>query len=252
MDKSFKLTCKNDVLDLIRDQEYQDRLWGLYDFSTYGSGHPQLQILSHDGYDVREDDVEFKISRRNSLNKSMLQTDTDAYAAFTAETLDRRIGAARASLQVRYDELLDKADEVQMELLYLMMLMRLRKRFDIEPVVHTSNQWVKKSDLGDSEYSFERSNTVFRMFYRVNVFKGLTYPYQLYWSVTVQSPALNTAESVADQEKKFRTKEEMQKYLDGRIKAYDKYFLDMNPAVPEQYLRNFTFAGQLLPGYRTV
>lgn len=250
MNKIFKLTCKDDVMALIRNQEYQDRLWSDYDFSTYGSGHPLLEILSHGGYDIRESDVEFKLYRRNTLNLSMLQTDTDAYTAYSKEALETVIGSARATLQTHYDELLDKADEVQMELLYLMMLMRLRKRYDIKPVEHTSNQWIRKNIIGDREYICERSNTVYRMYYRVNIWNEDTRPCTLYWDVTVQSPALGKPDTIAEQERKFKTEAEMQKYLDGRIKAYDKYFKEVNPPIPEPLLDHFTYAGQLLPGYR--
>lgn len=242
MKKSFKLSCKEDVIDLIRDPKYQDAIIGVYDFSTYGSGHPQLSILSHDGYDIREDDVEFKLYRRNSLNKSMLQTDTDAYTAYSEGALETAIGSARATLQTHYDELLDKADKVQMELLYLMMLMRLRKRFDIMPVEHTENQWVKTPTYGN-EYYCVRSNMVYRMFYRIN-------GNELYWDVSVQSPALGKPQEIGGQNKTFKTEADLHKYLNGRIKAYDKYFQEVSPPVPESLLDHFTYAGQLLPGYR--
>ena len=242
MTKSFKLTCKDDVMDLIRDQEYHDRLWGAYDFSTYGSGHPQLEILSHDGYDIREGGVEFKLHRRNSLNTSMLQTDTDDYAEYSPSALEARIGIARGSLEKHYDELLDKADEVQMEMLYLMMLMRLRKRFDIKPVEHTGNQW--KAQINPYEHGCTRSNMVYRMYYRID--DGT----HLCWSVTVQSPAFGKPEEIAGQDKTFKTEDELHKYLEGRIKAYDKYFKEFSPPVPDQFLHHFTYAGQLLPGYR--
>ena len=258
MNKSFKLTCKNDVLDLIRNQEYQDALFGSYDFSTYGSGHPQLSILSHDGNDIRNDDMEFMLYRRNTLNMSMLQTDTNAYTSYSRDALETAIGSARASLQTHYDELLDKADEVQMEMLYLMILMRLRKRFDIKPVESTGNQW-EHHEVSKYEYECERSNMVYRMYYRVYLDhdwnrstqrQELTGGCTLYWEVQTQSPALGKADTIGGQEKRFKTEEAMKKYLDGRIKAYDKYFTELSPPVPELFLDHFTYAGQLLPGYR--
>ena len=109
MNKSFTLTCKQDVIDLIRNQEYQDSLWDTYDFTTYGSGHPQMPILSHDGYNIR-DDVEFKLYRRCSLKESMLHTDTSSYAKYSVMSLETAIGSVRASLERHYDALLDKAD----------------------------------------------------------------------------------------------------------------------------------------------
>lgn len=34
------------------------------------------------------------------------------------------------------------------------------------------------------------------------------------------------------------------------MKAYDKYFKEISPPIPEEYLSGFVYAGQLLPGYR--
>jgi hypothetical protein len=41
----------------------------------------------------------------------------------------------------------------------------------------------------------------------------------------------------------------MDKYLDGRIKAYAYLFTDSNPPVPAEYARYFEKHGVLLPGY---
>lgn len=258
MNKSFSLTCKQDVIDLIRNQEYQDSLWDTYDFTTYGSGHPQMPILSHDGYNIRDDDVEFKLYRRCSLKESMLQTDTSSYANYSVKSLENAIGSVRASLERHYDALLDKADELQMELLYLMMLMRLRKRFDIKPVQHTSNQWERRDIAQDREYTCERSNMVFKMQY--HVYRGYrwdqtqqkeipTDSWRLSWDVWTQS-LVGKPLKIGAQDKKFRSESEMKSYLAGRIKAYDKYFKEISPPIPEEYLSGFVYAGQLLLGYR--
>ena len=73
MNKSFTKTCKQDLIDLIRNQEYQDSLWDTYDFTTYGSGHPQMPILSHDGYNIRDDDGLLK-SKTSMLHRKNRQT----------------------------------------------------------------------------------------------------------------------------------------------------------------------------------
>lgn len=253
MHKSFKLENKQSVLSLVNDKQYQEGRWGEYDFWTYGSGHPQLSILSHDGYNIREEDSEFKIMRHAAPNRNMLQTDVSAYEALSAEELEQLIREEKEHLEEHYNALLKQADDVQMELLYLMMLMRLRKYFDIKPVEHTSNQWIRNEVYPGEpgrEYNCTRSNMVYRMYYRVSHYDyGGTRPYSLYWSVDVWNPSEDRNSTIGVQDKSFKTEEEMLKYLNGRIKAYDKYFKEISPAVPERFLQNFTFGGKLLPGY---
>ncbi len=41
----------------------------------------------------------------------------------------------------------------------------------------------------------------------------------------------------------------MEKYLNGRIKAYEKLFTEISPAIPQEYAEQFKVNGQLLPGY---
>jgi hypothetical protein len=41
----------------------------------------------------------------------------------------------------------------------------------------------------------------------------------------------------------------MEKYLNGRIKAYEHLFTDIFPKIPQEYVKFFTVNGLLLPGY---
>ena len=79
--------------------------------------------------------------------------------------------------------------------------------------------------------------------------------YSLYWSLYIRAPkekerAGDLFEKIAGQEKKFKTKEEMEKYLAGRIKAYDHLFQEEFPVVPKEYAEMFMFHGMVKPGYR--
>ena len=44
-------------------------------------------------------------------------------------------------------------------------------------------------------------------------------------------------------------REELDKYLNGRIKAHDHYFTEISPAIPKEYADCFKVNGCLLPGY---
>ena len=41
----------------------------------------------------------------------------------------------------------------------------------------------------------------------------------------------------------------MEKYLNGRIKAYDRLFTEISPPIPQEYAEHFKVNGMLLPDY---
>lgn len=259
MYKSFKLTGKQDLTDLLKNPKFENALIGDFDFAAYRYGDSRPEILRHESFQISDGDGDFKINRHCAVNKEMTQTDTDAYKDYSDEALETAIQSARALLETHYGELLQKADEIQMEILYLMMLTRIKEGRRIRPIAHTNNKWVKASTTPDYVESAERSNAVYKMYYRIyrdhnwntktckNEFTGRC---RLFWSVSVQSPALGTpVNTIGEQERAFKSEEDMQKYLNGRIKAYDKYFVEVYPPVPKEFLHNFVYAGQMLPGY---
>ena len=47
----------------------------------------------------------------------------------------------------------------------------------------------------------------------------------------------------------FASREALDKYLNGRIKAHAHYFTEISPAIPKEYADCFKVNGCLLPGY---
>ena len=41
----------------------------------------------------------------------------------------------------------------------------------------------------------------------------------------------------------------MEKYLNGRIKAYDRLFTEISPPIPQEYADYFKVNGMLMPDY---
>lgn len=122
------------------------------------------------------------------------------------------------------------------------------------PVKHTGNRWV------NGEYDWHRiSNTVYMMDYRIwgntrhdrTAQKSFTTSWELSWSVHLQDPAdFRSNGRIAGQDRKrFADKAAMDKYLQGRIKAYAHLFTEISPPVPKEHIRRFTVNGHLLPGY---
>ena len=120
-------------------------------------------------------------------------------------------------------------------------------------VQHTSNEWQK------GEYDrYTRSNRVYQMNYHIyentrydrGKQQSVTYSYSLTWGVYTNSPNRNGQAKIAGQDRKvFADKAAMEKYLNGRIKAYDRLFTEISPAIPQEYADYFKVNGMLLPGY---
>ena len=121
------------------------------------------------------------------------------------------------------------------------------------PVTHTANQWE-----APDEYRHIRSNMVYQMDYSISentrydsaAKKSIPYSWTLRWSLYTNAPHGNRREKIAGQDRKvFASREELDKYLNGRIKAHDHYFTEISPAIPKEYADCFKVNGCLLPGY---
>ena len=118
---------------------------------------------------------------------------------------------------------------------------------------HTANQWEQPD-----EYRHVRSNMVYKMDYRISentrydraAGQSIPYSYTLSWSVYTNSPDGYNQAKIAGQDRKvFADKAAMEKYLNGRIKAYSHLFTELSPPIPPEYAQHFRVNGVLLPGY---
>ena len=120
-------------------------------------------------------------------------------------------------------------------------------------VTHTENQW----QAGENN-NHTISNNVYQMRYHIYENtrydraqgKSIPYSYTLTWSVHTNSPDRYGQSKIAGQDRKvFADKAAMEKYLNGRIKAYQHLFTEISPTIPQEYADHFKVNGQLLPGY---
>ena len=123
----------------------------------------------------------------------------------------------------------------------------------IPEVKHTANKW---QDEDNDRHTI--SNRVYKMSYQVYentrydkaAQKSIPYSYTLSWNVYTNSPHGYGQAKIAGQDRKvFADRAAMEKYLNGRIKAYEKLFTEISPAIPQEYAEQFKVNGQLLPGY---
>lgn len=119
----------------------------------------------------------------------------------------------------------------------------------VPEVSHTSNKWEK-----DRYDKFTISNRVYKMTYDIyerSSWRTHAKKYDVRWSIYTNSPKDNYNLNVAGQERVCSTREEAEKYIQGRIKAYSHLFAEISPPIPKEYENAFRVYGQLLPGYIT-
>ena len=62
-------------------------------------------------------------------------------------------------------------------------------------------------------------------------------------AVLFHSQANCSGAKIAGQDRKvFSDKAAMEKYLNGRIKAYDRLFTEISPPIPQEYAESFNFS----------
>lgn len=124
------------------------------------------------------------------------------------------------------------------------------------PVKHTGNQMQK----GEYDW-YEISNIVYRLTWREyeqtrydrGLQKSVTCAWELSWYLnynTPRNPDDTSGGRIAGQERKhFSDHAALEKYLQGRIKAYAHLFTELSPPIPEEHQKRFCVNGLLLPGY---
>ena len=169
-----------------------------------------------------------------------------------AELLSLRAESAAAEQEV-FDRLKEQAAAWEEQAGRTLFLDKALEYARTLPVTHTANQW----EVPD-EYRHIRSNMVYQMDYSISentrydsaAQKSVPYSWTLRWGLYTNAPHGNPMEKIAGQERKvFSSREELDKYLNGRIKTHEHYFTEISPAIPKEYADCFKVNGCLLPGY---
>ena len=209
--------------------------------------------MSYSSYD--HDDLEpastMRIERRIYFESGKADL-SEAVKLPLAELLSLRAESAAAEQEV-FDRLKEQAAAWEEQAERTLFLDKALEYARTLPVTHTANQWE-----APDEYRHIRSNMVYQMDYSISentrydstAQKSVPYSWTLRWSLYTNAPHGNPMEKIAGQERKvFASREELDKYLNGRIKAHDHYFTEISPAIPKEYADCFKVNGCLLPGY---
>lgn len=169
-----------------------------------------------------------------------------------AELLSLRAESAAAEQEV-FDRLKEQAAAWEEQAGRTLFLDKALEYARTLPVTHTANQWE-----APDEYRHIRSNMVYQMDYSISentrydsaAQKSIPYSWTLRWGLYTNAPHGNQREKIAGQDRKvFASREELDKYLNGRFKAHEHYFTEISPAIPKEYADCFKVNGCLLPGY---
>ena len=207
--------------------------------------------MSYSSYD--HDDLEpastMRIERRIYFESGKADL-SEAVKLPLAELLSLRAESAAAEQEV-FDRLKEQAAAWEEQAGRTLFLDKALEYARTLPVTHTANQWE-----APDEYRHIRSNMVYQMDYSISentrydsaAQKSVPYSWTLRWSLRTNAPGRQA--KIAGQDRKvFASREELDKYLNGRIKAHDHYFTEISPAIPKEYADCFKVNGCLLPGY---
>ena len=211
------------------------------------------QEKNYSSYDFDRLEVAKKLVIERSIYFESEKADISALTGLSLAELTRLRQESAAAEQAVFDRLKTEAAAWEQQAGNTRFLEKAIEYVQTPPVKHTSNKWEK------TDYEWQlRSNAVYQMRYHVyentrydrQAQKSVPYSWSLTWSVRTNGPNHERNVKIAGQERKtFSDKAAMEKYLAGRIKAYDRLFTEPAPPVPKEYAEPFKVNGLLLTGY---
>ena len=159
------------------------------------------------------------------------------------EEIEERKAAYEATEQAAYEKVKETAKEWEEAAANVAACTQAIEYLKVPPVQHTSNQWVKKENGWH-----ECSNMVYRMSYQF--YERMNGTVIAEWNIYTAPQNVSNIYRVEGVSRRCATREEAEKYIQGRIKAYAHLFAEISPAVPQKYKSAFIVNGVVLPGYK--
>lgn len=212
-----------------------------------------MKPMSYSRYDRDKMEAADTMRIERTIYFEAEKADISTLTALTVEQLQALREESAAAEQVVFESLQAQAAAWEEQAGKTLMLDKAIEYARTPAVEHTANQWEQPD-----EYRHVRSNMVYKMDYRISentrydkaAGQSIPYSYTLSWSVRTNSPDGYNQAKIAGQDRKvFADKAAMEKYLNGRIKAYSHLFTELSPPIPPEYAQHFRVNGVLLPGY---
>lgn len=180
--------------------------------------------------------------------------DLSPFFGLGADTLtDRRNESAEAE-KFLFNKIKESVREWERQAAVTKTYDRALEYINTPTLEHTSNQWVH-----DNYHDTDKiSNMVYEMTTSIvertnrETYSRDSHPVVWYvsWEVDMHSPKHNCCVEISGiRNKRFTDKAAAQKYIDGRKKAYAKYFQEISPPIPQLYSLYYKVNDVLLPGY---
>lgn len=207
----------------------------------------------YSSYDYDKLDAADKMKIERSIYFDKQNADIAALTALPLERLQTLREESAAAEQSVFDSLKSQAAAWEKQAGKTLLLDKAIEYARVPEAKHTANKW---QDEGNDRHTI--SNRVYQMsyhFYENTRYdkaaqKSIPYSYTLTWNIYTNSPDRYGQAKIAGQDRKvFADKAAMEKYLNGRIKAYQHLFTEISPPIPPEYAEQFKVNGQLLPGY---
>ena len=209
--------------------------------------------MSYSAYDhdKLEATESMRIERRIYFEES--KADISGLAALSMEQLQAMREESAAQEQAIFEGLKKQAAAWEEQAGKTLLISKAIAYARTPPVKHTANEWEQRENG-----HFSRSNMVYQMNYHISentrydreAGKSVPYSYTLTWNVRTNGADGYSGAKIAGQTRKvFADKADMEKYLNGRIKAYQHLFTEISPPIPQEYADHFKVSGYLLPGY---
>ena len=186
-------------------------------YSSYDHDNLETAETMKDNLETAET---MKIERRIYFESE--KSDLSGLAALPLSELLSMRSESAAAEQAVFDRLKEQAAAWEEQAGKTLTLDKAIEYARTPPAKHTSNQW----EAPDS-YRHVRSNAVYQMSYSISentrydskAQKSIPYSWTLRWSIYTNAPGTYGQAKIAGQERKvFASREELDKYLNGRIK----------------------------------
>ena len=209
--------------------------------------------LNYSSYDRDHLDAADRMRIERSIYFESGKADISALTALPLAELIRQREESAAAEQAIFEVLKQQAAAWEAQAGNTLTFDKAIEYARTPAVTHTENQW-----QADENNNHTISNNVYQMRYHIyentrydrEQGQSIPYSYTLTWGVHTNSPDRYGQAKIAGQDRKvFADKAAMEKYLNGRIKAYQHLFTEISPTIPQEYAEHFKVNGQLLPGY---
>lgn len=209
----------------------------------------------YDYHDKLEHGKEIKIEHSISFRQD--RADLSPYVCLSQSELSVMLEQSRAKEEEIFKELQQAVQKWEEQAGQTILCTKSLEYVRTRAVSHTANVWCDR-ETGQHEIS----NMVYKMWWRShigtryskNLDKTIPIYWELSWSLSYNAPdnsdhGYYNREIAGQSRKRFSTEAEMEKYLQGRIKAYSHLFTEISPPVPKGQEDHFSVNGILLPGY---